>query len=117
MSTLSRGQVVWVNYGVHDRGSEPAKRRPAVVVQADWVTDTGIRTVVVTPLSARVEKERFPGNVRLPAADSGLSKDSVTQTAHTGPIDIALIDPAPVGTLHPYWVEKIDDGIRLVLDL
>lgn len=81
------------------------------------MTDTGIRAVVVTPLSARVEKERFPGNVRIPAADSGLNSDSIAEIAHTGPIDLALIDPNPVGTLHAYWVEKVNDGIRLVLDL
>lgn len=117
MSRLSRGQIVWVNYGLHGRGSEPAKRRPAVVVQADWVTDTGIGTVVVTPLSARVEKERFPGNLRVPAADSGLEKDSVAEVAHTGPVDLALVDPEPAGSLHTYWIDKLNDGIRLVLDL
>lgn len=117
MNSFSRGQIVWVNYGFHDRGSEPIKRRPAVIMQADWLTDTGIRTVIVTPLSARVEKERFPGNVRLPAADSGLEKDSVAEIAHTGPIDLTLVDPNPVGNLHVYWLEKLNDGLRLVLDL
>lgn len=59
---IARGDIVWVDFG-SPRGSEPAKIRPAVVLQENWLLATQISTVVVVPLTSNVATEVFPGNV------------------------------------------------------
>ena len=82
---ISHGDVVWVDFG-SPRGSEPAKRRPAVVMQEDWLLATQIATVLVVPLTSNLALEAFPGNVLVPVDASGLGKDSVAVVSQVGPV-------------------------------
>lgn len=111
---ISHGDVVWVDFG-SPRGSEPAKRRPAVVLQADWLLATDIATVLVVPLTSNVALEAFPGNVLVPVDASGLSRDSVAVVSQVGPVSREFVEPYPVGKLPRYVASKIADGVRLVL--
>lgn len=81
---ISHGDVVWVDFG-SPRGSEPAKRRPAVVMQEDWLLATQIATALIVPLTSNVALEAFPGNVLIPVDASGLGKDSVAAVSQVGP--------------------------------
>jgi mRNA interferase MazF len=107
------GDVAWVDFGT-PRGSEPAKVRPAVVLQADWLLATAINTVIVVPLTSNLEQQAFPGNVLVPADASGLDKDSVAIVSQTGPVSREFLDPYPVGHLPGYLLARIGDGVRLV---
>ena len=111
---IARGDVVWVDFG-HPRGSEPAKARPAVVVQEDWLLASTIATAVVVPLTSNVALEAFPGNVLLPAEASGLEKHSVAVVSQVGPVSRQFIDPYPAGRGPAYLLKEIATGIRLVL--
>lgn len=46
-------------------------------MQEDWLLASEIATVLVVPLTSNIALETFPGNVLVPAAASGLGKDSV----------------------------------------
>ncbi|MGO1549168.1 MAG: type II toxin-antitoxin system PemK/MazF family toxin [Nesterenkonia sp.] len=113
---ISHGDVVWVDFG-SPRGSEPAKRRPAVVMQEDWLLATQIATVLVVPLTSNLALEAFPGNVLVPIDASGLDKDSVTVVSQVGPVSRQFLEPYPVGHVPSYIVSKIADGIRLVMGI
>lgn len=54
------------------RGSEPAKSRPAVVMQEEWLLATEIATVLVVPLTSNLALEAFPGDVLVPTESSNL---------------------------------------------
>lgn len=110
---IAHGDVVWVDFG-SPRGSEPAKIRPAVVTQENWVLATDINTVLVVPLTSNVALESFPGNVLVPLDASGLDKDSVAVVTQIGPVSREFLDPYPVGHLPSYLVAKIAAGVRLV---
>ncbi|QUW19773.1 type II toxin-antitoxin system PemK/MazF family toxin [Agrococcus sp. Marseille-Q4369] len=110
---IAHGDVVWVDFG-SPRGSEPAKRRPAVVLQEDWLLATAIATVLVVPLTSNVALEAFPGNVIVPLDASGLDRDSVAVVSQLGPVSREFIDPYPVGRVPAYVLSKIADGVRLV---
>lgn len=110
---IEYGDVAWVDFGT-PRGSEPAKVRPAVVLQADWLLATAINTVIVVPLTSNLEQQAFPGNVLVPADASGLDKDSVAIVSQTGPVSREFLDPYPVGHLPGYLLARIGDGVRLV---
>ncbi|MDN4476853.1 type II toxin-antitoxin system PemK/MazF family toxin [Demequina sp. SYSU T00192] len=113
---IARGDVVWVDFGV-PRGSEPAKRRPAVVVQADWLLATAAATVLVVPLTSNIGLEAFPGNVRVPQEASGLDRDAVAVVSQVGPVGRELIDPFPVGHVPIHLMRELGEGVRLTLDV
>lgn len=110
---IRHGDVVWVDFG-SPRGSEPAKRRPAIVMQEDWLLATDIGTVLVVPLTSNTALEAFPGNVLVPVEASGLDKDSVAVVSQIGPVSREFLDPYAAGHLPGYLVTKIAAGVRLV---
>lgn len=110
---IAHGDVVWVDFGV-PRGSEPAKIRPAVTLQENWLLSTDISTILVVPLTSNVALEAFPGNVLVPIEASGLAKDSVAVVSQLGPVSREFVDPSPVGHVPTYVLNKIAAGIRLV---
>ncbi|MFD4991782.1 type II toxin-antitoxin system PemK/MazF family toxin [Cellulosimicrobium cellulans] len=113
---ISRGDVVWVGFG-QPRGSEPAKTRPALIIQEDWLLASTINTAIVVLMTSNLRLEAFPGNVLVPAAASGLDKDSVAVVSQVGPVSREFLDPYPVGHLPGYLMSKVSDGVRLVLGL
>lgn len=113
---IRRGDIVWVDFGV-PRGSEPAKIRPAVVLQENWLLDTRINTVLVVPLTSNTGHDAFPGNTLIPHAASNLEKDSVALVTQIGPVRREHLDPHPVGSLPAYLINEISAGVRLVTGL
>ncbi|MBG6108954.1 type II toxin-antitoxin system PemK/MazF family toxin [Frigoribacterium sp. CG_9.8] len=113
---IAHGDVVWVDFG-SPRGSEPAKRRPAVVMQENWLLATDIATVLVVPLTSNVALEAFPGNVLVPVDASGLGLDSVAVVSQIGPVSREFVEPYPVGHAPSYVLSRIADGIRLTLGI
>jgi mRNA interferase MazF len=110
---IARGDVVWVDFG-QPRGSEPAKVRPTVVFQDDWLLATTINTVLVIPLTSNLAQEAFPGNVLIPAIASGLDKDSVALVTQLGPVSREHLEPFPRGHLPLYLLNELSAGVRLV---
>lgn len=113
---IAHGDIVWVDFG-SPRGSEPAKRRPAIVMQEDWLLASDIATVLVVPLTSNTALEAFPGNVLVPLDVSGLEKDSVAVVSQVGPVGREFLGPYPVGRAPGYLVTRIADGIRLVMGI
>jgi len=110
---IARGDVVRVDFG-QPRGSEPAKLRPAVVVQEDWLLATKIRTVLVIPLTSNTALEGFPGNVFVPAEAAGLERDSVALTPQLMSVSREFLEPYPIGRVPHYLLAEIATGIKLV---
>ena len=113
---IRRGDLVWVDFG-SPRGSQPAKVRPAVVLQADWALETKLNTVLVVPVTSNVAHQRFPGNVLIPKAASGLEKDSVALVTQLGPVSREFLEPYPLTSLPEYLLTQIESGVRLVTGL
>ncbi len=109
---IAHGDVVWTDFG-QPRGAEPAKIRPAVVLQENWLLATDINTVLVIPLTSNVAQEAFPGNVLIPSEASGLDRDSVALVTQLGPVSREFLEPHPVGHLPSYLLGKIGAGVRL----
>ncbi|MFT3854884.1 MAG: type II toxin-antitoxin system PemK/MazF family toxin [Ilumatobacteraceae bacterium] len=110
---IHRGDVVWVDFG-SPRGSEPAKVRPAVVMQEDWLLASNIGTVLVVPLTSNTALQGFPGNVLVPMETCGLDTDSVAVVSQIGPVGREFLDPYPAGGVPAYLMTRITAGIRLV---
>lgn len=83
---MYRGEVWWANLP-DPVGSEPGYRRPVLIVQDDAFTQSRISTVIVVIITSNIKLAEAPGNVLLPYAASGLSKDSVTNVSQIFTVD------------------------------
>lgn len=58
-------------------GSEPGRRRPVVIIQADKENLNNLNTKVVVPLTSDTINADLRGTVFLPKNESGLSKNCI----------------------------------------
>ena len=110
---IAQGEVWWANLP-DPEGSGPGFRRPVIVVQGDAFNRSRIATVVCVPITSNLRWADAPGNVLLPAASSGLPRDSVANVSQIVTIDRALLTER-VGKLSPRQLESILTGIDIVL--
>ena len=102
-----RGEVWWVRVD---------KRRPAVIVQTDKLSDTRIATFLVVPLTSRLHLEGLPGNMRLETRSTRLGKTSVANVYDLQKVlKSDLLERA--GSLSGEELERLNAGLRLVLGL
>jgi mRNA interferase MazF len=115
---MRRGDVVLVDLDPV-RGSESAKRRPAVVVSNDGANAVAERlgrgVVTVVPLTSNVRRI-YPFQIVLPAAESGLRRDSKAQAEQVRSVDVGRVVQT-VARLSPALMAGLDDRLRLHLDL
>lgn len=111
---IQRGEIWWADLG-EPRGSAPARRQPVVVVQHDSFNASRIRTVVVAAITSNLRLATMPGNVLVPAT-TGLPQDSVVNVTQLATLDRSDFLER-VGSLDPWLIGALDDGIRRVLDL
>jgi mRNA interferase MazF len=111
--TVAQGDVWWADLTASGR-SEPAFRRPVVVVQADAVNRSRLRTVVCIPMTSNLRWANAPGNVLVEKRRSGLPTDSVANVSQIVSLDRdVLIERA--GRLPRAILELVLDGIDVIL--
>ena len=117
MVNLSRGDIAWADLPVANPiGSEPAGRRPVLVVQANAFTNTRIATVIVAVITSNTRLSHMPGNVLVTKGTGGLTRDSVVNISQLITIDKKTID-RPIGSLPQHVMDAVDTGLRKVLSL
>lgn len=101
------------------RGSEASKRRPAVVVSNDRANAAAMRlgrgVVTVVPVTSSTERV-FPFQTLLPAATTGLSRDSKAQAEQVRSIAVERIG-AVLGQMPADLMAELDEAMRLHLQL
>lgn len=110
---IAQGDIWWVDLPV-PRGSEPGFRRPVVVVQSDAVNRSRIGTAVCVVLTSNLKWSAAPGNVRLAASTTGLTKDSVANVSQLVTLDKSTLAERS-GKLSRSQVELILSGIDVIL--
>ena len=110
---MERGSIHWVDLGP-ESGSAQAKRRPVLVVQANPYNQSRISTVIVAVVTSNTQVAELPGNVFVPAAASGLPKDSAVNVSQLVTLDKEALFSV-VGQLPGYLLSEVDAGLRRVL--
>jgi len=87
-----------------------------VVVQANRFNQSRIRTVVVAAITSNLDLAAAPGNVRLRAEDSGLSRSSVINVSQLYTVDRSALSEI-AGKLPARVMNQVAEGLRLVLSL
>lgn len=115
MVNIGRGEIWWASLP-EPTGSSPGYRRPVLVVQSDAFNQSKIQTVVVAVITKNLELAKAPGNVSITARVSRLPVDSVVNVSQVITIDKSLLTEF-VSTLPNRKMEKVEEGLRLVLSL
>lgn len=115
MVEVRRGEIWWAQLP-EPQGSEPGFRRPVLILQADSFNQSQIRTVIGMSLTTNLSLAEAPGNVLLPGRHTGLPKDSVATVTQVFAMDRRVLLNW-VGALPNHLLRRIEDGLRLVLDL
>jgi mRNA interferase MazF len=110
---IRRSSVCRADLG-EPRGSRPAKRRP--VIQSDPFNASRLATVVAAVITSNTALATVPGNVFVPAAASGLPRDSVVNVTAIVTLDKSDLDDE-TGQLPASLMDEVDRGLRRVLGL
>lgn len=110
---IAQGEVRWVDFG-KPKGSEPAYRRPCVVVQNDAFNASRISTVVVAVITSNLHLGRAFGNVTLRKGEAGLPRRSVVNVSQLATVDRAMLTDR-LGKLSDRRFRQVLDGIHGVL--
>jgi mRNA interferase MazF len=112
---VKRGEIWWATLPPPS-GSGPGFRRPVLVIQSNPFNDSRISTAIIAVITSNLALAEAPGNVRAAKAESGLSKHSVVNVSQILTIDKALLTDR-VQPLSAELMQRVDNGLRLVLDL
>ncbi|NMH98423.1 type II toxin-antitoxin system PemK/MazF family toxin [Pseudonocardia acidicola] len=115
---MRRGEIRMVDLDPV-RGSEANKTRPAVVVSNDAANETAARlgrgVVTVVPVTSNTERV-YPFQVLLPAAVTGLPRDSKAQAEQVRSIAVERVGRR-CGVLPTAQVRALDEALRVHLAL
>jgi len=112
---MERGTVWWAQLP-EPIASEPGFRRPVIIIQSNAFNRSRIRTIVAVALTSNLRLAEAPGNVLIPATDSGLPKDSVANVSQIITLDRTFLTEK-CGRMTSRIMKGVDDGMRLVLSL
>lgn len=115
---MRRGEIHWVDLDPA-RGAESNKRRPAVIVSNDTANMTAARlgrgVITVVPVTSSVER-LYPFQVLLPAAATGLDRDSKAQAEQVRSIAVERVGDR-LGVVPNGIMLDVDEALRLHLGL
>lgn len=115
---MKRGEIRLVDLDPA-RGSEAAKRRPAVIVSNDAANMTATRlgrgVVTVVPVTSSIQ-HLYPFQVLLAAADTGLARDSKAQAEQVRAVAVERVGTR-IGIVPRMIMDRLDEALRLHLAL
>lgn len=112
---IRRGDLWWASLP-EPVGSEPGYRRPVVILQSDNFNQSRIQTVLGVILTTNLRLADAPGNVLIPSRQTGLPRDSVANVSQVVTINKSFLRER-IGPLPGALLRRIEDGLRLVLEL
>ena len=109
------GEIWWAALG-ESSGSEPGYRRPVLIVSANALNASELKTVLTVPLTSNLSRGHFETNLRLSQRATGLKAASVAILSLVSATNKrVLVDR--VSRLPDALMFQIDAGLRLVLGL
>jgi len=112
---IRKGSIFWVDFSP-GKGSEPMGRRPGLVIQNNAINDSKINTVVMLAITSTLKYGYLPGNVILRKGEANMPKRCVINVSQVKSVDKKSIEEK-IGTLTAEKMEKVEDGLRLLLDI
>ena len=101
-----RGEIYWLHLD---------KDRPALIISADALNRHAL-DVCVVPITS-VHHGRFALRVAIRASEGGLTRDSWAKCDQVTTLDKQVVVYPPLGRLSAMTMKRIEDGIRLALEI
>jgi len=112
---MIRGEIWWAKLP-RPIGSEPAKKRPVLVIQSDVFNRSKIETVICAMITSNTDLASLPGNLLLEKSISGLNKTSVVNFSQIATINKSDLTKQ-VSMLPKNVFEKIQRNLKIVLEI
>ena len=112
---IRKGSIYWVDFSP-GKGSEPAGRRPGLVLQSDVLNDSKISTVIMLSITSTMKFGELPGNVILRKGEANLPKKYVINVTQIKSVDKSSIKEK-IGTLSNNKMDEVHEGLKLVMGL
>jgi mRNA interferase MazF len=112
---IQHGSIYWADLG-EARGRRPAKRRPVLVIQSAAFNASRLNTTIAAVITSNTALAVMPGHVFVPAAVSGLPKDSVVNVTALVTLNKTDLE-SPAGQLPESLMNDVSRGLRCVLGL
>jgi mRNA interferase MazF len=112
---MVKGEIWWANLP-DPRGSEPAKRRPVLIVQSDIFNKSAIRTVICAVITSNLRLANAPANILLEKGVSKLEKTSVINISQILTLDKAHLTDL-VSMLPKPIISLVDDSLKHIFDI
>jgi mRNA interferase MazF len=112
---MRRGEI-WVTNLNPGRGSEVGKVRPVLLLQADWLALPSSGTVLVVPLTSRVDPRLEPLHPTL-APREGLRQASQALCDQLRALDRRKIGQGPLARIAPHELRAVERSVAAVLGM
>ncbi|MDR3285032.1 MAG: type II toxin-antitoxin system PemK/MazF family toxin [Treponema sp.] len=112
---MIKGEIWWAELP-HPRGSEPAKKRPVLIIQGDAFNRTALNTVICAVITSNLQLASAPANLWLAKADSGLDRTSVINFSQIVTIDKSFLTNC-VSMLPKPIIVQINASIKTIFDI
>jgi mRNA interferase MazF len=116
MTQLPERGEIWLANLSPQHGTEPGKRRPVLIIQAQAMLDDDHPSTVILPLTTDLIGGAEPLRIRVPAADR-LRETSDVLVDQIRAIDNRRFIEGPLATLPPALMSRVDISLRDVLGL
>jgi mRNA interferase MazF len=112
---MRRGEI-WVANFNPNKGAEIGKQRPVIVFQDDRILATGLRTIIVVPLTTQYRPAFAPMRIQIPARDQ-LLHDSYAVVEQIRALDRSRFNEGPLSLLTPEEMAAVEKSLLAVIGI
>jgi mRNA interferase MazF len=112
---MVKGEIWWAQLPDEPYGSEPAKKRPVVIIQRDSVNRSVIKTTLCALITSNLALAQATPNILLEKSVSGLERTSVINFSQIFTIDKTRLTEL-VSMLPKNLITKINASVRYIFD-
>lgn len=113
---IRRGEIYFVDLDPVS-GREQFGLRPVLVVSSNRINKLPLVVTVVVGTKGTNVQKNFPTNVRIASASSGLPSETVFMCFQIRSLDEGRFPNKPAGRIPESDLDRIDEAIRLCLEL
>ena len=112
---MVKGEIWWASLP-SPRGSEPAKKRPVLIIQSDDYNSSNLNTVICAVVTSNLRLAKVPPNILLEKAISHLQRTSVINFSQILTIDKSFLIQM-VSMLPKQFIQSINGALKTILDI
>jgi len=106
--------TIWLANLNPQKGTEPGKTRPVLILQDQALLDAGYPSTIIIPLTTNLIEDAEPLRIRVKAREK-LSRDSDLLIDQVRAIDNQRITTGPIANLEPELMKRVHQAVLEVI--